>query len=167
MALKLYDVSTALESLIYAAKATAEENEGVIPDDLSDKIDALNEQKETMLFQIGRAYKNHLGEAEALKAEIKRLQSRAKAEERMADWLYGYVAQHGLKEGEKLSDTVISYSWRKSSSVEIVDELALPENCIKVVITKTPDKIAIKAIIKAGTEVPGAVLVEKQNLQIK
>ena len=58
-------------------------------------------------------------------------------------------------------------SYRKSESVEITNENALPKEFIKEKITTAPDKVAIKDALKNWVEVPWASIITKQNLQIK
>lgn len=58
-------------------------------------------------------------------------------------------------------------SYRKSESVEISNENALPKEFIKEKITTAPDKVAIKEALKNWQEVPWASIITKQNLQIK
>jgi hypothetical protein len=58
-------------------------------------------------------------------------------------------------------------SFRKSVSVVIDDEEALPEDVLKVKTTTAPDKTQIKRLIQAGSPVSGMHLQENQNLQIK
>ena len=58
-------------------------------------------------------------------------------------------------------------SYRKSESVEITNEWALPKEFIKEKITTAPDKTAIKDALKNWVEVPWASIITKQNLQIK
>jgi Siphovirus Gp157. len=41
----------------------------------------------------------------------------------------------------------------------------LPEKCIKT--TRTPDKTAIKTLLKAGVDVPGAKLTYSETLNIR
>jgi hypothetical protein len=56
---------------------------------------------------------------------------------------------------EKLDTEFNKLSFRSSSSVEIVDETALPEEYFRIVPeTKSPDKIVIKQAFKEGKEVP-------------
>jgi len=164
MSMKLYEVSAELETALARSAMIAEENEGIIPDSLSDEIDALQLAKEGKLLACGRAYKNRFIEAEAIKLEIKRLSARAKTLENSADWLKEYMQRH-CKPGEKVSDECVALSWRKSSAVEIIDAEAIPDYYNNIVVT--PSKSEIKKAIVAGKEVPGAKLVEKDNLQIK
>jgi hypothetical protein len=59
-------------------------------------------------------------------------------------------------------------SWRESTSTEVQDFSKLPTEFIRIIPeTREPDKAAIKDALKAGKEVAGAVLVVKQNIQLK
>lgn len=58
-------------------------------------------------------------------------------------------------------------SYRKSESVEILNENALPKEFIKEKITTAPDKTAIKEALKNWQEVPWASIKINNNLQIK
>lgn len=58
-------------------------------------------------------------------------------------------------------------SYRKSESVEILNENALPKEFIKEKITTAPDKTLIKEALKNWQEVPWASIKINQNLQIK
>ena len=58
-------------------------------------------------------------------------------------------------------------SYRKSESVEISNENALPKEFLKEKITTAPDKVAIKEALKNWQEVPWASIKVSQNLQVK
>ena len=73
-----------------------------------------------------------------------------------------------------MSTQKVAISFRKSESVEIEDEERVITYAQKngrddLLSYKAPtvNKSAIKAVIKTGKEIPGAVLVEKQNIQIR
>lgn len=95
----------------------------------------------------------------ALKAE------RLKAAQKKADALKQYLAD--ALGGEKFTADECVVSFRRSASVCVFDEQALPAAYITEKITRSPDKAAIKAAIKSGAEVPGAALVDNLNVQIK
>lgn len=57
-------------------------------------------------------------------------------------------------------------SWRKSVSVEIQDESRVPEDYKKEKVIVNIDKVSIKKALTGGEDVPGASLLEKQNVQI-
>ena len=67
----------------------------------------------------------------------------------------------------ELNTNLYRLSYRKSESVEIKDENLLPSEFINVTEVKKADKTAIKKAIKEWIDVPGATIIEKQNLQIK
>ena len=69
--------------------------------------------------------------------------------------------------GQKFETAKTSLSFRKSSVVQINDELLVPEEFMKVKTEKKPDKNAIANRIKGGEYVPGCELAVKNNLQIK
>jgi hypothetical protein len=60
-----------------------------------------------------------------------------------------------------------TFSFRKSESVDIENATLIPKEFTTTKIEIYPDKTAIKKAIKEGKIVPGAVLLQKQNLQIK
>lgn len=69
--------------------------------------------------------------------------------------------------GEKFTADECVVSFRKSSSVRVLDEQAIPAAYMAEKVTRSPDKAAIKSAIKSGADVPGAALVDTLNVQIK
>lgn len=116
--------------------------------------------------------KNLGAEAEAIKNEEKALADRRKRAEKKADNLKIYLAENMQNVGsERLSTPKVALSFRKSTVVEIDDRFrdwAL-ENGEQFLKYKDPevDKAAVKKAIQNGVEIKFAVLVDKQNLQIK
>lgn len=104
----------------------------------------------------------------ATKETIQDLQERVRADSKRIEALKWLMtkAMDSLQYTEVKSPEV-TLKFRKSSSVEITDSEALPEQflCTKTVVE--PDKTAIKNALKAGEAVEGATLVESRNLQIK
>ena len=103
--------------------------------------------------------------AAALKAKADELTKRAKVMENKAERLKDYLSV--MLNGEKYESTSCKISFRKTTSVVVVDEYALPAEYFTEKIERKPDKTAIKDAIKGGTVIPGAVLVEKNNIHIK
>jgi hypothetical protein len=68
---------------------------------------------------------------------------------------------------DKIESPLIKLSFRKSESVEIINEAQLTEQFTTTKTTVTPNKVAIKTALKNGEVVEGAVLVTNLNLQIK
>lgn len=69
--------------------------------------------------------------------------------------------------GSKFETAKVRMSWRKSKSVEIVQENEIPEQFLKVKTTTAPDKTAIKEALQSGEQVPGCNLKETNNLSVK
>jgi sulfur carrier protein ThiS len=106
--------------------------------------------------------------AEAIDTEIKRLTDLKYSYLKKADNIKNYISFSLLKNGiEKLETDISKLSFRKSQSLVITDEKLIPEEFIKIKEVKSIDKIAIKEAIKGGRTIDGAIIEEKQNLQIR
>ena len=138
----------------------------------AERLDALQIERETKLENTALYIKNLLAEAEAIKAEEKALAERRKAKENKAENLKKYLADN--LSGEKFETAKVNISFRKSAKVEISEPEKLLfylesmgfEDCIKY---KPPEiqLTPVGKLIKEGRELPGASIVEKQNIQIK
>lgn len=104
-------------------------------------------------------------EAEALKKQEEGFAVRRKRAERRAASLKDYLTFWVGGENLKLKRSEVR--WRKSTSVTIMDENVIPAAFKKQKITEIVDKAGIKDALKKGNFVDGAVLTEKQNIQIK
>lgn len=104
--------------------------------------------------------------AEAARQEIKRLTAYVKrcenAEERMKQAL---TTAMEICERDRLEVGTYRLSFRKSEAVVIIDELAIPNDYVKVE-TKI-DKAQLGVDLKAGATINGAYLEQRRNLQIK
>ena len=131
-----------------------------------EKLNALEMERDSKISNIGCWIKDLRAEAEALKREKQALEARQKAAENKAASLKEYLM--GFLNGAKYKDSRISISYRKSTAVDFVEGMdfnTLPDGCKKI--TVEPSKTAIKELILDGVEVPGCMLVEHNNLQIK
>ena len=133
-------------------------------------FEQLQMDRDAKLENIGLWIKDLKAEAAAIKAEIASQQERAKAAERKAERLEGYL--EAVLAGNKFSTPRVSVSWRTSKAVvfEDGDEAAFCAAHPEYTVTKTevkPDKKAITADLKAGAEIPGAYLEERLNMSIK
>lgn len=132
-------------------------------------FEQLQMDRDAKLENIGLWIKDLKAEAAAIKAEIASQQERAKAAERKAERLEGYL--EAVLAGNKFSTPRVSVSWRTSKAVVFEeDEAAFCAAHPEYTVTKTeikPDKKAITADLKAGAEIPGAYLEERLNMSIK
>jgi hypothetical protein len=86
-----------------------------------------------------------------------------KGKELLKNRLSQAMQQFGI---ERISSPTINLSFRKSEAIEITEESAIPAAYLDQP-PPTVSKSRIKDALKAGTLVPGANLVTRQNLQVK
>ena len=110
--------------------------------------------------------KNKRANAEAMKAEAKRLMERAKKEENKADAVENWIGINLSKLGEKKLETARNcISSRRSESVEVYDEKLVPTDFIEY--KPSIKKADIKKAIKSGEEVAGARIIQKTSWSFK
>lgn len=157
----LYDINKQIEEAVENGFVDAETGE-ILDDSALNELQMARDEK---IENIAIMIKNYKAEAEAIKAEKMNLAARQQTMENRAEWLKRYLASN-LDPGEKVSTPRASISWRKSETVEVEDIWKIPDQYLKRR-DPDPDKTAIKAALKAGEQVTGAMLVTKNNLQIK
>lgn len=164
--MKLYEIASAMDAVINGGFIFDDETGEVIFD--SGNLDELEDALDAKLEACGVVVKNLVSEAEAIKAEEKRLAERRRIKEAEADRLKEYVLYWMEKSGAKKIDTArVALSTRKSSVVDVTDEAKVPREFFKVKTTASVDKAAVKKAIKAGEEVAGCVINERLTLQVK
>ena len=159
---QLFQIADAIEQLM---AEVIDRETGEITDEGLAKLDALEMERDEKALAIAQYQIGILAEAEMVKKQADRLATRAKVltnqagrlKQRLTDW---------LPVGTKLRDDVVQIGWRKSTAVDVVDEMALPEDCWKV---RDPliDVEGIKGRIKDGEEIPGAKLVTRHHVSIR
>lgn len=172
--MRLYDIASEFKTLRDIAENSLEfdpETGEII--DTSDLINELfNELNMTLSDKLeNSAYVISELEAmaDALKVESKRLNERAVMWVKNAERLKGLM-QYALEQTDdkKLKTDKFTFSLRKSESVEIDALIDVEDFDRKYVrIKREFDKTKIKSALKAGEEITGARIVEKQSLQIK
>ena len=144
------------------------ENEGELTPELETQLAISYED----LQQKGVAYtfviKDQEGIISQIDAEIDRLtdlkKAKKKAVERLKDTLVNAMEVFGV---QKLESPIVSISLRASESIEVLHLAMLEDEFKKCSPLWTADKLRIKAAIKEGRAVEGAVIVKKNSLQIK
>lgn len=137
---------------------------------LQDTLESIQLSVEEKLEGYAMVIKNIESDVDGLKAEEKRLADRRKRMENEIQRMKDSMAQaletiEPDKKGTKrLKTEKFTFSFRKSTSVQIVDETKIPEEFFKV--ERTISRSELTARLKEH-EIPGAELVEKQSLQIK
>lgn len=159
MSMSIYEIDQALLSLI-------DPDTGEIGD--YDMFCELQMEREAKVENMALWIKNLNAEADAIKAEKDNLADREKSLRNKIERLRNYLSE--ILQGEKFSSPKVAISYRKSTAVEIADEAEFISRGPKEYLIPQPPKIDKKAIsesLKAGKEIPGASLVERNNIQIK
>lgn len=129
-----------------------------------DKFDELSLTRDAKVENICLWIKNLKAEAEALKAEKDAFAARQKAAENKMESLKRYIS--GYLEGTSFESAKVKVSFRKSESLEILEDAVIPDEYLKF---KEPEvnKTDLKKAIKEGLQLPGVSIVTNNNIQIK
>lgn len=130
----------------------------------ADQLENIEMERNAKIENICLWIKNLKSDAAAYKAEKDSFEKKRKAAENKAEALKKYV--QFVLAGEKFKTGKVSVSYRNSESVECADVFKVPDDYLRY---KDPelDKTKAKEALKAGIEIEGCKLVEKQNIQIR
>lgn len=132
-------------------------------------LDELNAARERKIEVIALWIKDLAAEIADFKEEETALAARRRAKERKADSLRRYLAAN--LDGQAFETTRCKVTFRNTERVETGEGfLAWAMKNRDDLLTYTnpkPDKLAIKAALKAGEEIPGAELVADKSMTVK
>ena len=162
----LYEIDNQIKEFIDKMFDTVNED-GEVEVDM-DQLEELNEARTKKLENIALYIKNLEAEALAIKTEEANLKTRRITLENKADSLKNLLSRSMQNHDEtKFSTARCAVSFRKSEAVIITDlDLIDPKYKTEIIDVKV-DKAAIKKMIKDGADIDGAVIEERQNIQIK
>lgn len=159
--MNLYDIKSEIEALF----SKVDEN-GELPEDIAQQLEQLAITEHEKIENTGLYIKNLLSDANAIKNEVDRLNERRQSMTHKAERLKNYLSDYLTNNNkDKFSTARIDLRFRRSEQVHIYQDADLPNTLWRVKLE--PDKAHIKELLKAGEIVPGAELIERQNLQIK
>lgn len=127
-------------------------------------LDALQMARDEKLTNIGKWILDLKADAKAIREREISLAERRKAKENKAEQLMDYMNM--ILAGKKFECADFKASYRKSQAVEVTDAEKIPAPYLIIQEPKV-DKAGIKKALKAGEEIPGAKLVERNNLSIR
>lgn len=134
-----------------------------------DELTELKMAKEEKRENIALWVKNIEAEAQAVYTEAKNLMDRHKRLVNKANNLHDYLALD--LNGEPFKTSRVEVKWRKSESVEITNEDAVPDRFLDISVVRKPMKNEVKKYLKEaeakGEEVPWARLNRKNNMMLK
>lgn len=166
--MKLWEIDRAIEAALVDC---VDMETGEIILDL-EAVEALQMEREAKIENLALYVKNLTSEAAAIREEEKALAERRKAKELKAERLRAYLAE--VLSGEAFETSKVKCSFRKSTAVTVTDNVTLLwylksmslDKCVK---HKDPDivKSEVAKLLKAGRDIPGAVLEERNNMTIK
>jgi len=161
----LYDINSALLDAIAKAEIEATENDGIIEDATAEILDTLEMEREEKITNTALYIKNLDAEAVSIKAEEKKLKDRRTIVENKSQLIKEWLKFNLHGESRTAGNYKISY--RKSKAVSIENQDLLPVKFLNTKVVSTPDKTAIKKAILGGAVVKGAIVIEKQNMEVK
>ena len=160
--MNIFQIGSEYQNII----ALIEQNNGDLNEDLHEAYinsrEELNNKAKAYIYVI-RNKENHI---DNINAEIERLREMKWQTEREIDKIKNYLSL-AVDQFGNFETGLHKISNRISKSVEVTDSNLLPKEYLKEKIEINPDKNAIKKAIESGSDIPGALLVTKSNLQIK
>lgn len=161
--MKLFEIPEAIE---FVLAQEVDRETGEITNETLSKLEELDIALDQKALAVAAYLKGELAEGEAVQRQANILTQRAKVHNGRAKRLMGYL-EHHLPDGRELRDSTSEIKWRKSTTVVIEDEAAIPDNYLNIKVTQTPDKNFIKKQITAGETVPGCRLANHNRMSVK
>jgi hypothetical protein len=165
--LTLYELRTEYRAALDLLAETPEDE--IDMDSFSAGLAALESDLSAKAAAVACYIREVEAEAAAIGEWLKAQQDRARrldaTADRLRNYLFGELTLAGLT---KVSDPQVQIKIRKNPPrVAILSEDALPPQWWRTRTIQEPDKIEIKAALKAGQEIPGAALEITERLEIK
>jgi hypothetical protein len=147
---------------------TIMENEGEVSEEQSVQLAITEQELQTKGVCYGFIIKGIESDNNAIDTELNRLKALKEINnaviKRLEDNVQTAMNLFGITE---IKSATLKINFRKSESVEISQEVLIPNEYMTKKVVRTPNKVAIKDAIKNGLNVQGASLIQKNNLQIK
>lgn len=162
--MKIYEIPSTLRDLL--DRLDADPDTGEVDGDALAAYAEYNAAAAEKLEGTACYCRELLAEADAIKAEEARLAKRRKALENKSERLKNYMMPALEAMGGKVKGVMASVRIGKSQAVTVFDLDTLPDAFKRVVTKVDPDKVALKKALKAGEDIPGAALEDRQSVVI-
>lgn len=158
----LYEIATQYREIL-AMDCDDEDEKAAMVNALDEIIDRFEQKAENVIKYI----KNTEAWGAAIRAEEVRLAERRRTMERKAEQLTAYLEAMMTMTGKReVQAGIFQAKFKKNTqSIVVTDESLLDDRFFKI--SRTVSKDAIKEALKAGEEVPGVILEQKERLAIK
>lgn len=160
----LYTLDKRMRALMDRIQDEADQDTGAIPEELWAELDELTRQEGAALADLACAVKEQRADADAVRAEARRLAERARALDARVDRLTAVLEQRVGPDG--LRDPRVTARWYTRPTIGLLvpaEQLPAEYQRVKV----EPDKLALKQVLMNGGEVPGAALGQSRGLTIR
>jgi len=158
----LWQIESELETLLNSLETCPPELQG----ELEQKVREYVGREAEKIDRVNAVLSSFDAVAANAKTEIARLrdrqQSAERAFERLAQYVLRVINEHG---GRPLRGHNVTFSIRRSEALVVDDPAAVPAEWKRITIDVPKDPI--KRALKAGEEVPGVHLEQRDNLQRK
>lgn len=143
-----------------------QESGGEITEEIEQLMTINKDNLNTKVEDYCKVIKMLDAEVKGAKAEIDRITAYKKTTEKIIERMKNRIdSAFQMMAIDELKVGTFKVNYRKSESVNIIDESLIPDDYFQV--KKEVSKEAIKDAIKGGLEVSGAEILEKKNLQIR
>lgn len=162
MGASLFEINRSIEEL---TDKLIDPDTGEINEEVMEQLDRLEMDQDEKLEAYGMVILNLKSEIEALLNQSKAFKARADVKMHKVNRMEEMAAR--TLKGQKKEYTNVAFSFRKSKSVNVVNEEVVPDELCMFRTERKPNKVEIKKLLNAGEVVPGCVLEEKLNLNVK
>ena len=163
--MKLYEITNEYECVFNSVDDTGE-----ISQDTMDAIDGLHAQFEDRAIAVACYIKNLEAEENAIKSAMDDMKKRRDSLNAKVNSLSEYLrdSMGKMSVSEIKSSPFFKIRIKQCPvSVDVFDDLALPDEYMREKTVVTVDKIKLKEVLSTGVEVPGACLHRRAKLEIK
>jgi thymidylate kinase len=169
----LYQLTTEVENLHEVLMNSVQmgmvdQETGEIDERIIKALEVKNEEFDKKAIAVATVERRFESFEDEIATEIKRLTALKDNCKKVRERLSNSLEDACLRLGKSKIDGIsASISFRKSTKTIVDNENLIPEELFNVTMTKKPNLTKIKELIKAGVEIQGVHLEEKQNIQIK
>ena len=160
--MNLFKIAEALERCVKLVSGNYVDTEtGEVID--TEAIESLEMERDAKIRNIACWIRNLDAEEKALAEQERIYRDRKNATHNKKEDLKEYLAS--FLAGKKWKNEEVNISWRKSEAVEVTDMKKLSSYYLRY---REPEvnKTLLKADLKAGVKLEGAVLTKKNNIQV-